>query len=130
MQPNHIRLLDNVIKRRSSYWEIVAILATSDQRGHAKRFADPGHLGARISSPEDTQSATAEIGNGVVEVAELLRLLPSPSCDGGIVRNEAPTQREHQSEGMLGNRVFGVVANVRHNDAPLSSSLEVDHVRP
>src|SRR5579875_4128323 len=82
-----------------------------------KGLGDPPHRLADRAIADNANCRAAHVADGVVEKTELVAFLPAARAHIVAVGEEAAAKRESQREDMLRDRVEGVIADIRNDDA-------------
>ncbi len=89
---------------------------------HPEGLGAARNLDANPAESYDAQSLAAKLG------ALQRFLFPLAGLHGGVGAHQAPRQRQHESEGVFGDRDRIAPGRVHHHDTALGSGVEIDVV--
>ncbi len=128
MQGDDVRALQDLVESRLAGLQLGCAATTGGEHRHAEGLGDLAHRLAKRAMADDAERRAAEIRDGVIEIAELRRLLPAALDDRLAIGQDRAAQRQHQREGVFGHRVLGVVPDIADGDATRLGFREIDNV--
>ncbi|MCY1536859.1 hypothetical protein D9M68_723310 [compost metagenome] len=100
----------------------------AEQYAHAKRFGQPGDCATQLAMAKQAEGFAFQLDDGVIQQAELLRLLPASRTHVQLVVRQAGRQGEQQHQRMLGHRWSAISLAVADDHTLLARSGQIDVV--
>jgi len=104
VQSDDVAFSQQLLERRIQTALLGRALAPREEYAHAQRPTYAGDRLAQGALADNAQRGASKILDGIVEIAELLGVVPAPRLDGFAIRHDAAPQGEDEREGVFGSR--------------------------
>ena len=128
MKGYDIRLFDDLIEWRVAGRHVPGALACGPDDPHAEGLRDPSDSPSDGPASDQAEGRTVKVAHRLGKQTELPALLPFSFRDVRQVAFHATPKREHQGEGMFGNRIAGIAPDIGDDDAAFEAGVDVDPV--